>query len=167
MKLCIGGIERKDGWTVLNVQDGPAVDMVGDFKQLPVPDGSCETIYASHVLEHLSNADALQALKEARRALKPGGPLLVAVPDLEILCKLMLEDSLEVQDKWFVQRMMYGGQTDAHDFHYTGFTFAFMSALAGDAGFTRIERVTNFDIFNDTSTKRFAGIPISLNVKIS
>lgn len=50
---------------------------------LPVPDGSVDFIYTSHFLEHLFLDDARARLREAHRALKPGGVLRVCVPDLD------------------------------------------------------------------------------------
>lgn len=56
----------------------------GNKPKLPLPDGSCELIYASHMLEHLSfyapaTADAM--MREMNRLLAPGGRLRLVVPD--------------------------------------------------------------------------------------
>ncbi len=56
------------------------------FKQgyafsLPVMDGSQEVLSYFHVLEHIRDLD--RVLREASRALKPGGHLLIEVPDAE------------------------------------------------------------------------------------
>lgn len=52
------------------------------IRRIPVPDGSAEVIYASHMLEHLDRGERLLFLREARRALRSGGILRLAVPDL-------------------------------------------------------------------------------------
>lgn len=58
-------------------------DILADAKDLHmVETDSVDEIYASHVLEHLTWADGLTALKEWLRVLKPGGMLTVAVPDI-------------------------------------------------------------------------------------
>ena len=45
MKLHIGGKEPKDGWKILNIQDGPGVDFVGTCSDLSqFEDGSLEII---------------------------------------------------------------------------------------------------------------------------
>lgn len=41
-----------------------------------------DTIYSSHMLEHLDRAEAQSFLAECRRVLRPGGILRLAVPDL-------------------------------------------------------------------------------------
>jgi SAM-dependent methyltransferase len=57
----------------------------GDIlKGLPVPDNSCDGIYCSHVLEHLSLSDFQLALKNTHKLLKKGGIFRLVVPDLEI-----------------------------------------------------------------------------------
>jgi len=53
-------------------------------KTLPLKDFSVECIYTSHMFEHLSQNGAKIFLKEAKRVLKSGGILRLAVPDLEI-----------------------------------------------------------------------------------
>lgn len=50
--------------------------------QLPVPSECAEVVYASHMLEHLDRQEAKVFLREAYRALIPGGILRIGVPDL-------------------------------------------------------------------------------------
>ena len=52
-------------------------------KGIPFSDASCDVIYHSHLLEHLSRARAATFLQECYRVLKPGGILRIVVPDLE------------------------------------------------------------------------------------
>lgn len=47
---------------------------IGDIvKGLPLPPNSADVIFSSHVIEHLSKADAPTAFKNAHQTLKPGG----------------------------------------------------------------------------------------------
>ena len=49
---------------------------------IPLPDGSCDVVYADQVLEHMSGIDAARGfVAEAWRVLKAGGILFVVVPD--------------------------------------------------------------------------------------
>jgi predicted SAM-dependent methyltransferase len=51
-------------------------------RPLPFEDGSLEWVYAEHLIEHVTLADAIGWLREVRRVLAPGGVLRVTTPDL-------------------------------------------------------------------------------------
>lgn len=64
----------------------------GDIiKGLPVQDASCDGIYCSHVLEHLSLNDFSIALKNTYKILKEGGRFRCVVPDLEYAARTYLD----------------------------------------------------------------------------
>ncbi len=55
----------------------------GDItKGLPLPDESCDGIYCSHVLEHLSLTDFRKALINTYKILKPNAYFRLVLPDL-------------------------------------------------------------------------------------
>lgn len=54
---------------------------VGAVDAIPYPDASFDVVIMKHVLEHTPSP--LKALSEAKRVMKPGGQLLIAVPDLD------------------------------------------------------------------------------------
>jgi predicted SAM-dependent methyltransferase len=165
MNLHIGGQERKDGWKILNVQSGPHVDYVGDFRDLSqVADASIDTAYASHVLEHVAQGDVVRVLSGVRRTLIPGGKFLVSVPDLDVLCHLFVSPWANPQVKWHTMRMIFGGQVDAHDFHYMGFNELILRTCLAEAGFADVRRVASLGVFEDTSEYRPYGFSISLNM---
>lgn len=167
LQIHLGGWEVKEGWTIVNVEDRPGVDVVGNCMDLSMfPDGSAVEIYASHVYEHLGYQKELPtALEEAHRVLMPGGRLRVAVPDLEVLCQLFLQSIHDVNAHFFVQRMIMGGQTEPFDFHKTGFSFPILSVYLAKNGFKDVRRIADFGLFEDTSRMTFSGVPISLNVQ--
>jgi predicted SAM-dependent methyltransferase len=167
IKLHLGGIEAKAGWTLLNAQPGPGVDIIGNCTDLSMfADGSVAEIYASHIFEHLGYEKELPgALTEANRVLVKGGILHVAVPDLEALCRIFLRPELDLQAKWDMVRVFMGGQIDPWDFHKSAFSFDLLTYWLQQHGFTDIRRVDSFRLFRDTSDGRFRNIPISLNVR--
>jgi len=59
-----------------------AIEYGDATRGLPLPAGSCDAIYSSHMLEHLDREGADAFLREALRLLRPGGVLRLAVPDL-------------------------------------------------------------------------------------
>jgi predicted SAM-dependent methyltransferase len=166
-KLHIGGHVRTDGWEVLDANAGPAVDHLGDARDLGRFDaGTFAALYASHVLEHFDYKDEISAvLREWRRVLEPGGTLYVSVPDLDVLASLfVLKDKLGVEERFHVMRMMFGGHVDKYDYHLTGLDADFLAYFLTEAGFVDLRKVPAFGLFQDTSGMLFKGIPISLNV---
>jgi len=165
MKLHIGGETTKEGWKILNISPKPSVDYIGDISDLSMfENDSASDIYASHVLEHVTQAKVLDTLKEIRRILKPAGKFFVSVPDLDILCHTFINPIASPDMKFFVMRMMFGGQTDDHDFHFFGWNQLFLFDFLRQAGFSDANRVESFGMFNDTSDYKPYGFPISLNV---
>ncbi len=166
MQLHIGGKEIKEGWKILNALPSDGVDFVGDVRDLSrFDDGGCSKIYASHVMEHLGQNDFPVVLKEIYRILSDSGEFYFSVPDLETLCRLFLQPELNVDQRFHVMRMMFGGQVDEYDFHHIGLSYEFMVNYFRVAGFTKIQRVKSFGLFNDTSDfKPYGTIPISLNI---
>ena len=49
-------------------------------KGLPIASGSVDVLYSSHMVEHLVREDAAAFLREARRVLRHGGLIRLAVP---------------------------------------------------------------------------------------
>ena len=67
-----------------NSQRYPDNVRVGNIVEgLPVPDQSCQGVYASHVLEHLTLEDFHKALENTYRMLRKDGIFRLVVPDLE------------------------------------------------------------------------------------
>ncbi len=165
--LNIGGTEPREGWKILNVQPGPDVDFIGSCTDLQqFSDNSVSQIYASHILEHLSyTGDLQQTLSEANRILIPNGSIKISVPDFEVLCRIFLHPSLNTQQRYHVMRMVFGGQEDEYDFHRVGLSWEFLQYFLGKAGFTDIQKIKEFGLFNDCSAIRIANTLISLNVE--
>ena len=58
---------------------GASPDVVGDAMRVPALQGSLDYLVVSHLFEHL--VDPLEALEEWRRVLRPGGVVLLLMPD--------------------------------------------------------------------------------------
>jgi predicted SAM-dependent methyltransferase len=93
---------------------------------------SVDAMFAEHVWEHLTEADAVEAARNCRCYLKPGGYLRVAVPD-------GLHPSQAYRDA--VKPMGSGAGADDHKVLYT---YATLSRVFEEAGF-RVELLEYFD----------------------
>lgn len=62
---------------------------------LPFEDNSCDAALMSHLIEHLTCLDSVKLLREVRRVLKPGGIVMVSVPDASYFRKVAPEDRNE------------------------------------------------------------------------
>ena len=123
-----------------------------------------DEIYASHVLEHVSQKKALSTLEGVHRVLKKEGKFYVSVPDMDILAHTFVNPLATSQTKFHIMRMMFGGQVDENDFHCFGWNFIFLQDYLSKSGFSKISRVTSFGLFEDTSDYKPYGFLISLNV---
>ena len=103
-------------------------------------------------------------LLELQRILVPGGRLSISVPDLHVLCEHFLDPQLNEQQRFHVMRMIFGGQIDAYDFHQIGLSLEFLVSYLSQAGFSSVEQVDGFSLFDDTSNYAPYGRPISLNI---
>lgn len=59
---------------------------------VPFADNTFDAVYHSHVLEHFVAEDGQRFMSESYRVLKPGGVLRVAVPDLEQIVQVYLQN---------------------------------------------------------------------------
>ena len=169
MRLHIGGTEVKQGWQILNARPGRGVGFRGDVRDLSrFGDNSYSEVYCSHVLEHVALKDMDRTLRGLHRILAPGGKAYISVPDMDALCRLFLDPGSALPDKIMsqivVMRMMFGGQLDDYDYHYTGLNFDLLASVMRDAGFHDVERVVSFGLFEDMSDLKFGDIPISVNL---
>jgi predicted SAM-dependent methyltransferase len=69
----------------------PGIHRVDVRAPLPLPNGTVDMCYSSHLLEHLAPTEAIRFLSEQRRIMKPGGLIRVAVPDLGKLCETFVD----------------------------------------------------------------------------
>lgn len=165
-RLHIGGKEKKDGWKILNIQAGEGVDYVGDIRDLSsFSENSFDIVYASHVLEHVSHNNEIHAaLRGVCRILRPGGKFFVSVPDLDTLCRLFIHKRATKEWRFLIMRIMFGNQSDAHDFHQVGLAADFLADFLHAAEFKEVHRVSELGVFDDTSSLRVHGILVSLNM---
>lgn len=166
-RLHIGALHSTPGWESLNSQPLAGIDHICDARVLTCfPDGTFTELYASHVLEHFDYRDEVSAvLSEWYRVLSPGGRLFVSVPDMGTLCRMYCDQvHFDINDRYKIMRMMMGGHSDQYDYHYVAFNEELLVHCLSEAGFSKIMRQGEFGLFDDTSSMRFHGELISLNL---
>lgn len=89
---------RMPEWQEVRLDINPQVkpDIVASLTEMPmVESGSMDGVFSAHKLERLYPHQVQGALREFRRVLKPGGILMVAVPDLQAVAAYIAEGRLE------------------------------------------------------------------------
>jgi predicted SAM-dependent methyltransferase len=135
LKLYVGSRDYKpEGYLTVDIDATRNPDIVADItKRLGVDSGSVDEIVAGHVLEHIEWPDSFKALAEFARALKPGGVLKIAIPDMTALVRMaMAGDSA-----FHVMGLIYGcgGRTCQFEQHRYGFTASMMIDILEALGF--------------------------------
>jgi hypothetical protein len=126
-------------------------DIVASIVAMPmIDDASYDAIFASHVLEHLYAHEVSMALSEFARVLKPGGKILVQVPDLQAIGgRLALDQAdhvlyMSAAGAITALDVLYGHQASVGGgnlfmSHKTGFTSSVMKNALQAVGFTKVE----------------------------
>jgi 2-polyprenyl-3-methyl-5-hydroxy-6-metoxy-1,4-benzoquinol methylase/GT2 family glycosyltransferase len=145
VKLHLGcGKERRDGW--INVDSNPALapDVVAHAGRLPMfDDQSVDVVEANHLFEHLTLDEAHAALDEWARILKPGGELILELPDFDACVRVLGKYR---DDAGYDMGLIgiYGwppliADEGAHQLHKWGWNRERLSAALRAAGFARVE----------------------------
>ncbi len=86
MKLDIGsGRKPHKGYKTIDIEEYANPDYLGDFREMTFKD--VEAIRAHHLLEHFPIQEVPDILSLWYSWLKPGGVLLIEVPDFEGVCR--------------------------------------------------------------------------------
>ncbi len=135
-------------------------------KHIPLPDNSVDVVYSSHMVEHLSKAQALSFFKEAKRVLVSGGVLRIVVPDISkhvqqycntkdadvFIQKLLFVDEQEPTFADRVRFVFLGNRL--HRWMYDGFSLKklilsadFQEVMILDAGKTLVDEVGALNLY--------------------
>jgi predicted SAM-dependent methyltransferase len=103
--LGCGGRFHPDWINIDFIGDGEKVLQCDLREGLPLPENSCDAVYASHTIEHFTPAEAKLFLGDCYRVLKGGAVLRLVAPNLEDIARTYL-DCLEAARR---------GEVDAAD----------------------------------------------------
>ena len=94
LNLGSGPLKGENGWTNIDLF---GADINHDLKNgLPLRDNCVDKVYSSHVFEHIPYQDLLGVICEIRRVLKPGGTLLVCVPNAGLYLRAYFNNEMFV-----------------------------------------------------------------------
>lgn len=141
-------------WTLvdLHVKDSQITNW--DATQLPLETESVDTIYASHLLEHIPHTDVPRVLKHWYTLLKPGGNLILNVPN--ILWALHRVEEYEsgatlygYYHDWAGEHgllsVIYGSQSHEGEYHKSAFTPLSLKKQLIQTGFEKLSTKTYVD----------------------
>lgn len=145
----------------LDIDPDVAPDIQASITEMPmVPDASVDAVWSAHNLEHLEPHEVSVALAEFHRVVRPGGFVLVTVPDLQQVAALVAEDRLD--DPAYVSAMgpiapldmLYGLRSalaagNRFMAHRTGYTATTLEKALTRAGFgpVRVVRDGHFALW--------------------
>ena len=130
------GKVRLPGFINIDIQPGPAVDLVGDIRNLDFEDSSIDLVYSCAVIEHVGRREWVDLLKEWRRVLKPGGLLRLSTNDFEA-CIARYNEKRNLEE---LLGILIGGQKDDYDWHGMIVDFKTLERGLIEAGFENIRR---------------------------
>jgi GT2 family glycosyltransferase len=99
-----GGIEYP-GYLSVDLHDRRA-NIIMDVTKLEFKENSVTELLAIHVFEHLNPYHALDILKRWHKVLKPGGRLIMEMPDIEELCRRFVTAS--TGERYGILNAVYG-----------------------------------------------------------
>ena len=154
---------RKEGWRELRVDINPNVkpDIVASMLAMPmIAAATVDGVWSSHNIEHLYAHEVPVALAEFLRVLRPGGVVLLTMPDLQRVAELIVQDKLDEPaysspaGPIAPLDILYGHRPqiamgNVFMAHRTGFTARTLTQVLANAGFDRVkvERGKSFDLW--------------------
>ena len=96
MKIHIGcGKKVLDGWVNCDIVRHPKAprdpELLCDARSIPLDDGVADVVMAIHNFEHYYRWECDDVITEWKRLLKPGGRLILELPDLIKCCENILK----------------------------------------------------------------------------
>ena len=122
--------------TTLDVDPALKPDIVADVtEKLPITK-KYDTVFMSHVIEHIPRLEVVPAIRNAAEVLKVGGKIYIITPSLEWAArKILEEENLHVS----VLASLFGSQENEWSFHRCGFTMMLLRQAVRMAGLHDME----------------------------
>ena len=104
--------------------------------QIPLESECADEVHAYHLIEHVFAWEAPALVKEWMRLLRPGGRLILELPDILLAARNLLNGSRDQMSMW----PLYGdwNHRDPYMMHKHGYTPATISALLESCGLVNV-----------------------------
>lgn len=143
IRLNIGcGGRNVEGFIGVDAVPRPAAKIVAKADSIPLEDGTVSEIMAIHLWEHFYRWECAGVLKEWKRLLKPGGKLVLELPNLIKVCENIIRNRM-VGGKHPDQLGMWGAygdprECDPYMSHRWGWSPETLTAFLKEHGFIKI-----------------------------
>lgn len=149
------GDVRIPGFINIDLYDETA-DIQADICNVPLPDKCADRIVCYQVIEHVPYNKNEALFSELYRLLEDDGEIIIETPDIDVVCRKILEEGLT--DKWV--HNLVGEYYRPHDknrysdwehnlasIHRNPWNYARLERFALGAGFTQISRRSIADYY--------------------
>lgn len=111
-------------------------DIKCDITNLPFKDGSVDTVFLFHAIEHFEELKQIDLLKHIWQKLKPEGRLVLSYPEFTKCAQNYINNYKGMRDFW--KATIYGRQLNPGDYHYTLMDSVFFKDLLAQLGYKNI-----------------------------
>lgn len=122
----------------INIDKNPQKDgeITGDIRDLEFDDDTVEIIVARNILQVFSHREVQKILLEWKRVLKPGGTIILSVPDLKSILEAYSVGNLDFDE---TQKAIFGYQQNNFDYFYNAFDENLLEKFLVGNGFSIFE----------------------------
>jgi len=133
IKLHLGcGEQHKEECVNIDWRRTKATDYVCNIRSIPFPSNSVVSIESYHVIEHLSQKDAIQTLREWYRILEVGGRIIIECPNFD----KAIEEYLAGNNERIFN--IFGYHRFSGDAHLFGYNSKRLGEVLDSIGFSEI-----------------------------
>ena len=114
------------------------IDQIAYANNLPYKSNSVDEILAVQVFEHFGPDEAKQVLAHWHDLLKPGGRLIIDVPDIIETAKLLIMAETEEEKAW-AEKLIHGTRNNEFAYHKVGYWPEKLERMLEKEGFMDIK----------------------------
>jgi predicted SAM-dependent methyltransferase len=130
---CVDAVQNPRAKRTIDLIHALRFDGTRLINPLPLDDQCADELHSIHFIEHVYQWEAPAVIREFHRLLKPGGLLVLELPNLEMACHNLLKGTKDQFSMW----SLYGdpNKIDPYMCHRWGYTPATIQTLVTENGF--------------------------------